>query len=574
MNRNNQLLWNIILMFGIVAIHAGFDDPRKAIELVQKQHGKPCDCNGGYISSAPTSSLSQVVCSGKTAYLLSDQKWKCKSPPKAISPSGPLKPCPCDSFKQSMHSSCYTEYEQCTSGNKTYYTAVLQESRSASAGGDWGTVQVLGATNKLMQSSCEGVKGQRVCWNIQAPVHISDGGGPQDTVREIVVQKKLEKIHKALYPQIHDHPLALPKTRDSTMLGTQTFEILNATYNMLKASNSNLAEDCWLCLQIGHPLPLAIPVHANYTSYYPSNGSCPVIPPLLVQPMQFSNSSCFISRSFNHTEEIDVGYVTFNNCSTVVNISEPLCAINGSVFVCGNNMAYTYLPQNWTGACVLASLLPDIDIIPGDEPVPIPAIDHVIYRPKRAVQFIPLLAGLEISTAIAAGSTGLGVSLTQYTKLSNQLISDIQAIPSTIQDLQDQVDSLAEVVLQNKRGLDLLTAEQGDICLALQERCCFYANKSGIVRDKIKNLQEDLKKRRKELAANPLLTGFHGLLPYLLPFLGPLLTLLLFLTLGPMIFNKLMAFVKQQIEAFQAKPIQVHYHRLEMNEQGGSHLAL
>ncbi|KAK1336573.1 hypothetical protein QTO34_002606, partial [Cnephaeus nilssonii] len=40
------------------------------------------------------------------------------------------------------------------------------------------------------------------------------------------------------------------------------------------------------------------------------------------------------------------------------------------------------------------------------------------------------------------------------------------------------------------QGLDLFQEE--GICLALQERCCFYVNKSGIVRDKIKKLQEDL----------------------------------------------------------------------------------
>ena len=54
-------------------------------------------------------------------------------------------------------------------------------------------------------------------------------------------------------------------------------------------------------------------------------------------------------------------------------------------------------------------------------------------------------------------------------------------IYESIKDIQDQVDSLAEVVLQNRRGLDLLTADKGGICLALQEKCCFYTNKSGIV---------------------------------------------------------------------------------------------
>nr|YP_009109701.1 p20E [Baboon endogenous virus strain M7] len=214
-----------------------------------------------------------------------------------------------------------------------------------------------------------------------------------------------------------------------------------------------------------------------------------------------------------------------------------------------------------------ATLLPDIDIIPGDEPVPIPAIDHFIYRPKRAIQFIPLLAGLGITAAFTTGATGLGVSVTQYTKLSNQLISDVQILSSTIQDLQDQVDSLAEVVLQNRRGLDLLTAEQGGICLALQEKCCFYVNKSGIVRDKIKTLQEELERRRKDLASNPLWTGLQGLLPYLLPFLGPLLTLLLLLTIGPCIFNRLTAFINDKLNIIHAMVLTQQYQVLRTDEE-------
>ena len=106
------------------------------------------------------------------------------------------------------------------------------------------------------------------------------------------------------------------------------------------------------------------------------------------------------------------------------------------------------------------------------------------------------------------------------------------------------MDSLAAVVLQNWRGLDLLTAEKGGICLFLQEECCFFANRSGIVRDKIKKLQEDLEKRRHALMTSPFWTSFNGLLPFLLPLLGPILTLLLLLTFGPCIINKIARFVQ------------------------------
>ncbi|XP_070927389.1 syncytin-1-like [Macaca nemestrina] len=281
MKPNMKFLWRIIALYNIVTVYAGFGDPRKAKELLRKQYGQPCDCRGGQISEPPSDRITQVTCTGKTAYLMPNQLWKCKSTPRDTSPNGPLLECLCSSFQSSVHSSCYTSYQQCKSGNRTYYTATLLKTQT----GGINDVQVLGSTNKLVQSPCNGQKGKPVCWSTTAPIHISDGGGPLDIARIKTVQKKLEEIHKASYPELQYHPLALPELRGNFKLDAQTFDILNATYNLLQMSNTSLAHDCWLCLKMGPPIPLAIPnlslPYVNYSNESLVNNSCPITPPPL-----------------------------------------------------------------------------------------------------------------------------------------------------------------------------------------------------------------------------------------------------------------------------------------------------
>jgi hypothetical protein len=63
--------------------------------------------------------------------------------------------------------------------------------------------------------------------------------------------------------------------------------------------------------------------------------------------------------------------------------------------------------------------------------------------------------------------------------------SNLQEMTETVLTIQNQIDSLAAVVLKNRRGPDVLIAKEGGLCLFLQEECCFYVNQSGIARNKI-----------------------------------------------------------------------------------------
>ncbi|XP_020836593.1 syncytin-1-like [Phascolarctos cinereus] len=556
--------------------HGGFQSP-DPVALSRALFGSPCDCGGGTFTVRPATYTQEVDCGEKTAYLayrhsitgVSKPKWECVRKPRVIPPNGGQPgPCPSDcNYLEALHSTCYSSTQQCSGSSGTVYLTTIQEREyGGSTGGDWAHITsqgLRGSTNKYAQASCRKENiGKNVCWPLHAPVHISDGGGPTDQIREHEVRERINEIIKSMYPPIHYHPLALPKPR-GTDLDVQTSEILEATLKALNYSNPDLAADCWLCMALGTPMPIALMSKNGSTST-----NCTLSPPFKVQPVGLRPSPCIQAPFQNSTADIDVGFATFANCSEVKNYTsqEPLCPLPGQLFACGGNMAYSALPQNWTGLCTQISILPDIDIIPGDEPVPLPSFDYITGRPKRAVAFIPLLVGLGITGALATGSAGIGVAVDSYTKLSHQFLNDVQTLSGTINDLQDQIDSLAGVVLQNRRGLDLLTAEQGGICLALQEKCCFYANKSGIVRDKIKKLQEDLIERRRKLFENPLWSGLNGVLPYLLPLLGPLIGLLLLFSFGPWAFTRLTSFIKTQIEASLKNTVNIHYHQLASSE--------
>ena len=77
---------------------------------------------------------------------------------------------------------------------------------------------------------------------------------------------------------------------------------------------------------------------------------------------------------------------------------------------------------------------------------------------------------------IGMGIGEIASSTTFYHTLSKDFTDDIKRVAKSLVALQDQLDSLAEVDLQNRRGLDLLTAEKGGLCLFLNEELWFYIN--------------------------------------------------------------------------------------------------
>jgi len=178
---------------------------------------------------------------------------------------------------------------------------------------------------------------------------------------------------------------------------------------------------------------------------------------------------------------------------------------------------------------------------------------------------------LAVLLGLSAVGTGTRVaslitSQQNYHQLSATIDRGISELQQGITSLKDSVAFLAEVVLQNRKGLDLLFLQQGGLCVALKEECCFYADKTGLVENSLQKVRESLQKRQREreeseawyknwFSASLLLTT---LLPSIL---GPFIGLLLLVSFGSWVLRKLTDFIKAQVDS-ATKQVSVHYHCL------------
>uniref|UniRef100_A0A8B9FEX3 Envelope glycoprotein n=1 Tax=Amazona collaria TaxID=241587 RepID=A0A8B9FEX3_9PSIT len=339
------------------------------------------------------------------------------------------------------------------------------------------------------------------------------------------------------------------------------WDLMQASYRTLNESKPNLTKECWLCYNIRPPYFEAIGIPGKIQW---SSGSNP--------------QECPWDDQRNHTQGITIQLVTgqgkcigtvpekyqplCNRTVTKANIKERRNQANkwaiptpGAKWVCsdiGITPCISLDVFNQSQFCVQVIIVPRLIYHTSEE-----ILHHFegnLNRQKREPITVVTLATLLIAGGVGAG-TGI-VALVKSQKLQNlqEVVNeDINKIEQSIKNLATSVKSLSEVVLQNRRGLDLLFLKEGGLCVALKEECCSFADHTGVVLDAMAELRKRLDERKKNLeTGRSWYENWFNISPWLTTLLsaiaGPLIMLILGLTFGPCILRYVLRFIRERFD--------------------------
>uniref|UniRef100_A0A8C9E7P5 Envelope protein n=1 Tax=Phocoena sinus TaxID=42100 RepID=A0A8C9E7P5_PHOSS len=324
----------------------------------------------------------------------------------------------------------------------------------------------------------------------------------------------IQETEQALRHQL-PHPEHKEDPFSCLTLVRQAVQILNHT------GIGNIS-DCFLCASPGRPPLAAVPLDQpfNSTSHTSQN---PHFSPLKVPILLDSKN-------------LTICYGSRPNSSLTVSTS--IKAPPGTFLWCNDGSLTKEINSSSPFPRIPVTLVPQLTLYSQAKFSSL--ITPLFTRRKRAI-FLPLVAGISgllpgCCRPRGGGGGALTHSVSTSRDLEHKLQLAIEASAGSISSLQRQITSIAQVALQNRRALDLLTADKGGTCLFLQEECCYYINETGLVEGNVKalhRLREELQREHQQ-SASPIPDWWRSTLyTWPTPVLGPVILICILLTFAP-----------------------------------------
>lgn len=349
--------------------------------------------------------------------------------------------------------------------------------------------------------------------------------------------------------------------------GDRLLNLVDGAYQALNLTSPDKTQECWLCLVAGPPYYEGVAVLGTYSNHTSAPANCSVASQHKLTLSEVTGQGLCVGAVPKPHQAL------CNTTQTSSRGSYYLVAPTGTMWACSTGLTpciSTTILNLTTDYCVLVELWPRVTY---HSPSYVYGLFERSNRHKRepvSLTLALLLGGLTmggIAAGIGTGTTAL-MATQQFQQLQAAVQDDLREVEKSISNLEKSLTSLSEVVLQNRRGLDLLFLKEGGLCAALKEECCFYADHTGLVRDSMAKLRERLNQRQKLFESTQ--GWFEGLFnrsPWfttlISTIMGPLIVLLMILLFGPCILNRLVQFVKDRISVVQALVLTQQYHQLK-----------
>lgn len=345
---------------------------------------------------------------------------------------------------------------------------------------------------------------------------------------------------------------------------------MEGAYSFLNMSKSDLTESCWLCLTTGPPYYEGIAFRGEYSNTT-SHDHCSWGQHGKLTLTEVSGQGTCIGQVPKDRRHL---------CNETLAPPTPgsyyLVPPTGGWWACSTGLTPCLAAQVFNRSqdyCILVQLVPRIMYYRANAFEEEFDSNSPPHRGKRELVSLTLatLLGLGVAAGVSTGTTALIRSPTYTEELRIAIDEDLKHIEHSITKLEESLTSLSEVVLQNRRGLDLLFLKEGGLCAALKEQCCFYADHSGVIKDSMSKLRERLETRRREREAKQgWFEGWFNSSPWFTTLIsslvGPVIILLLLLTFGPCILNHLVTFIRDRISAVQVMVLQQRYQPVPSDE--------